>query len=95
MIEWREEYQDNFAERNALLEQRIQSSLDKQDVADAKAAKEEMEILQILHPDKITYPVWPFDRTILFKFLTPQIIPLLSLLSGLIGPFLDALRRLF
>ena len=95
MLEEREEYEDKFAERNAELQQRIQSSLDKQDVADAKTARDEMKILLVLHPDKIGYPAWPFDRSILFKFLTPQIIPLLSLLSGLVGPIVTALRSLF
>jgi hypothetical protein len=95
MLEEREEYEDKFAERNTQLQQRIQSSLDKQDVADATAAREEMEILQVLHPDKIGFPVWPYDRSILLKFLTPQIIPLLSLLSGLVGPLVAVLRSLF
>ena len=95
MLEVREEYEDKFAKRNIQLQQRIQSSLDKQDVADATAAREEMEILQVLHPDKIGFPVWPYDRSILLKFLTPQIIPFLSLLSGLVGPLVAALRSLF
>ena len=73
----------------------MQSSLDKHDMEDAKAAREELEILQVLHPDKIMYPAWPFDRSILVKFLTPQIIPFLSLLSGLVEPLIGALRRLF
>jgi len=93
MVERREEYEDQFAERQAQLQQRIQSSLDKNDMEDAKAAREELEILQVLHPDKIRYPLWPFDRPILLKFLTPQIIPLLSLLSGLVGPIAGALKR--
>lgn len=95
MVERRDEYEDKFAERDEQLQQRMQSSLDKHDMEDAKAAREELEILQVLHPDKIMYPSWPFDRSILVKFLTPQIIPFLSLLSGLVEPLIGALRRLF
>ena len=35
-------------------------------------------------------PVWPFDRDILIKFLTPQVISLLSLL-GVVQPIIDAI----
>jgi hypothetical protein len=35
-------------------------------------------------------PVWPFDRDILIKFFTPQVISLLSLL-GIIQPIVDAI----
>jgi hypothetical protein len=35
-------------------------------------------------------PVWPFDRDILIKFLTPQVISLLSLL-GVVQPLVDAI----
>jgi hypothetical protein len=35
-------------------------------------------------------PVWPFDRDILIKFFTPQVISLLSLL-GVVQPIIDAI----
>jgi hypothetical protein len=35
-------------------------------------------------------PVWPFDRNILIKFFTPQVISLLSLL-GVVQPIIDAI----
>ncbi len=69
MVARRDVYYDNFAERVAKLEGRIQSSLDKGLLDEARVAREEMEIAQVLHPDKIGYPTWPFDRRILLTFL--------------------------
>ena len=93
MVDRRKEYDDNFADWAAKLEQTIRSSIENQEPIDtqalekAKTAKEEMEILQVLHPDKVNYPVWPFDRQILIAFLTPQIPAILSLLTDLVKHF--------
>jgi hypothetical protein len=93
MVEEKKTYNDNFAEWTAKLEQMIQSSIegqapiDPQALEKAKAAKEEMEVLQVLHPDNVKYPVWPFDRRILVAFLTPQIPAIISLLTDLVKHF--------
>jgi hypothetical protein len=84
MITRRDVYSDNFADRVAKLEEKIQSALDKGTLDGAKAAREEMEIAQVLHPDKIGYPTWPFDRRILLTFLAPQIVAISSLVVQLI-----------
>jgi hypothetical protein len=73
-------YEDSFAERLNTLEERIQSSLEKGTLEEAKAAKEEMDILQAIHPDTMHYPTWPFDRRILLTLLTTQIIPAVNLI---------------
>jgi hypothetical protein len=93
MVDGRKEYEDDFADWTAKLEQTIQTSIENQEpinsqaLEKAKTAKEEMEILQVLHPDKVNYPVWPFDRRILIAFLTPQIPAILSLLADLVKHF--------
>ena len=95
MVDKRKEYNDDFADRTAKLEQIIRSSIEGQEPIDtqalekAKTAKEEMELLQVLHPDKINYPVWPFDRHILVAFLIPQIPAILSLLTDLVKHFFN------
>src|SRR6266849_4687352 len=80
MIVRRDEYYDNFATRSAKLEKKIQSALDDGLIDEAKVARDEMEIVQVLHPSKIGYPTWPFDRRILLTFLASQIVPIVSLI---------------
>ncbi len=84
MVVRRDACYDNFADRVAKLEGKIQSSLDKGLLDEARVAREEMEIAQVLHPDKIGYPTWPFDRRILLTFLAPQIVTIASLAVQLV-----------
>ncbi len=79
----REKYEDEFAERITKLEKKLHVSLDSGELEEAKFAKEEMEIVQVLHPDKIGYPLWPFDRRIMLTLLSTQIIPSISIIIGL------------
>ncbi len=94
MLDKKRTYEDEFAGQITKLEEKIHFSLGKGELEEAKRAKEEIELVQVLHPDKISYPVWPFNRGILLKFLTPQIVPVLSLVVQL-GPVVDALRKIF
>ena len=68
MVKGKRAYEEDFAIRVTQLERRLWSSIKKQEqqgqmVVDdqafkqVKTAKEEIEALQILHPDKIKYPV--------------------------------------
>ena len=94
MLNKRRVYEDEFAERAEKLEGKLNSSIDKGEVDNARIAKEEIEIIQVLHPRKIGYPVWPFDRSILLAFLAPQILTILSLVAQL-GPVVDVLQHIF
>src|SRR5256712_1267052 len=94
MISERDTEEDKFADRVAALKEKIESLLDKENLEEAKAIKEKLEIIQALHSDNDSYPIWPFDRSILLKFLAPQIISVLSLLIQL-GPIVDALKYIF
>lgn len=76
----KEVYEDSFADRMAVLEERIQSSLDKGTLEEAKATKEEMDILQAIHLEAVHYPTWPFDRRIFLALLTTQIVPAVNLI---------------
>jgi hypothetical protein len=93
MVEGKKAYNDDFAKWTAKLEQAIQSSIEGQATLDpqaldkAKAAKEEMEVLQVLHPDNVKYPTWPFDRRILVAYFIPQIPAILSLLTEVVKHF--------
>jgi hypothetical protein len=96
MLRKRRIYEDEFAERiiefeerTKRLEEKLRSSLDKEELDKAKSAKEELEIVQVLHPNKTSYPLWPFDRSIALIFLTPQVITILTLLVRL-APMIKA-----
>jgi hypothetical protein len=84
MVARRDVYYDTFADRVAKVEEKIQFALDKETLDEARVAREEMEIARVLDPDKIGYPIWPFDRRILLAFLAPQIVPIASLVVQLV-----------
>lgn len=84
MIQEKEVREDEFAVRIAKLERKIQSALDQGKIEEAKSAKEEREVLQVLHPDILDYPEWPFDKRIFLSFVVPQILPCISLILPLI-----------
>jgi hypothetical protein len=92
MVNEKEAYANKFSNRFMKLEQQMWASLDKEALEEAKVTKEEMELLQTLHPDTIQYPHWPFDQSIFLKFLTPQIVPLISLIVGLSPSAAEALK---
>jgi hypothetical protein len=51
---------------------------------------EEINSLSKIYDRTYKAPVWPFDRDILIKFFTPQVISILSLF-GVVQPIIDAL----
>lgn len=69
-------YADKIAGQIIFLEKEILFNTSEQgDLVKAKTAREKLEILQTLHPDKVSYPVWPFKvtSTALLVF-SPQIL---------------------
>jgi hypothetical protein len=54
---------------------------------------EEVNSLSKIYERTYKTPVWPFDRDILLKFFTPQVISLLSLL-GIVQPIIDAIASI-
>jgi hypothetical protein len=84
MVRKKEEYEGEHADRIEKLEKRILAALDKGQLEEAKTARDEINIVRLLHPERIGYPSWPFDRRILLTFLTSQALPLLSLVVSLV-----------
>lgn len=84
MVELKEAYEDEFADRVSKLLKRIQDDLDQGAVDDAKAAKDEMDVVQVLNPATIGYPTWPFNRRTLVLYLLPQLLPFLGLVLQVI-----------
>ncbi len=76
MVEHKMMYADQIAGQIIFLEKEIfLNTSEAGELAKAKTAKEKLEILQSLHPDKVSYPVWPFKvtSTALLVF-SPQIL---------------------
>jgi hypothetical protein len=81
MVASKEAFQDIFGEYISQLEKKLWTALTHTQLEEAKVIKEEIEIAQAMNPGG--YPSWPFDRRILFIYLLPQILPVLSLLLPL------------
>jgi hypothetical protein len=94
MVNEAEKAEEDFALLLFGLQSKMQSSLEKHMWEDAKAVKDKIDLAQIVNPDTIKYPTWPFDRSILLKFWTPQIVPILGLFLNLTAPISDALKAL-
>ena len=79
MVERKKEVYDRYSNMVMELEQKLRSYIKREGKSDdARAAKEKLEILQTIHPGKIGYPVWPFERSILLKLFSPQILGVLG-----------------
>jgi hypothetical protein len=94
MVNEAEKAEEDFALLIFGLQSKMQSSLEKHMWEDAKAVKDKLDLAQIVNPDTIKYPTWPFERSILLKFWTPQIVPILGLFLNLTAPISDALKAL-
>jgi hypothetical protein len=79
MVQIKARYENEFAHHMEEVSKRILTTLDQRMLEEAKTAKEEMEILQVIDPNTIGYPSWPFDNRILIALLLSQIIALVSL----------------
>jgi hypothetical protein len=95
MLEKRSTYEEAFANSMAKIAEKISIALTEGDVAKIKAAKEDAEMIQALHPDKIGFSTWPLNRSTLLAFLTPQIVPFIGIVVGLTPPVADALKGVF
>ena len=84
MTEQKRAYEDGFAVQAMTLEQTIRvHTSEKGNLKKAEIAREKLEILQSVNPEKIPYPVWPFrfTSTVLAVF-SPQI---LQAITGIIA----------
>lgn len=93
MLEVRARYEEAFARSMAKVEEKAHAALNEGSMEGIKTAKEDSELVQALHPDKIGYPNWPFNRREVIAFATPQIVPLFSLIVGLSPPISNALQN--
>lgn len=90
MVAYKNEAELRIASRMLELDERIRSFLGGDvGIEDAIAAKEELEVLEAIHPDQLKYPVWPFRGNILWGVFSPQFLGLaVGFLSQLITDWL-------
>lgn len=75
MLKSKREAEDAFAVRVADLENIIRTHTTiTSEIEQAKAAKERLEILQVVNPEKTGFPVWPFRPSLVIKLFSPQIV---------------------
>lgn len=76
MVEQKRKYENAFADQAMDLEEIIRlESTQTGNLKKAEIAKGKLEILQVLHPEKISYPVWPFRiKSTLLALFSPQIL---------------------
>ena len=80
MIEKKKDIMNDFANQKEFFKQEIIANLKNENELDkAKKAKEKYEILQVIHPDKIAFPLWPFPRITFFKIFSPHFIAIIGL----------------
>jgi hypothetical protein len=94
MVNEAKKAEENFTLLISELKSEMQSSLKEHEWEDAKSVKEKIDLVQVVNPDDMKYPTWPFDRSILLKFWTPQIVPILGLFLNFTAPVADALKAL-
>ncbi len=87
--------ENEFADRIEKLEKQLRSSLDKGALEEAKSIKEETEIVQLLNPDKKSYPLWPFNIRRLITFWIAVILPFISFVSLLVETLKSGLSLFF
>jgi hypothetical protein len=83
MVRQKELYEERFAASLAKMRQRLWSSIDTDAFDEARTIRRQINILQLLDPDTLAYPTWPFSRRLLALYLVPQLLPLVSLLLPL------------
>ena len=76
MVEHKKTYSDQFTGQVMVLEEEMLINTKMRgNLVKAKTAKEKLEILDTLHPDKLSYPVWPFKFTsTVLALFSPQIL---------------------
>lgn len=80
MVRHRQDYEDEYADRISRLQQRLQNALTLGQHDEATAAAKELDLVNKLYPPGFRYPDWPFDKSIVLKLLSPQIVAVVSLI---------------
>jgi hypothetical protein len=84
MVSAKVRFQDEAIFRIAPIETRFRelSAQGKWDDEETKEIENRFFKLEQLYPTHLKFPTWPFDTNIMLKFLTPQVVPLITLVVG-------------
>lgn len=73
MLDKRRAYETMLKNRTYEIKEHIQIAIEQGNYHQLQVVKDELEQIQMLHPDKTGYARWPFDRRILITFLSSHI----------------------
>jgi intracellular septation protein A len=85
MVRQKTNYEDEFSNEILRLKDQLRNSIRKEcGWEEAKVAKEKIEILQVLNPQSVGYPVWPFRYNLVISLFSPQILGVISTIISVI-----------
>ena len=85
MVRQKTNYEDEFSNEILRLKDQLRTSIRKErGWEEARVAKEKIEILQVLNPQSVGYPVWPFRYNLVISLFSPQILGIISTIIGVI-----------
>jgi hypothetical protein len=87
MEEVKNNYEEKYANRLGDLLRIVERYIEFGELDQAEKSRTELELLNVLHPEKMNYPAWPFDTQLFIKFLVPQIFPVISYIISSKGDF--------
>lgn len=85
MVQSRREEEDSFANKVSQLELIIDQSFNRSGELDkVKNAKAELDLIQVLNPNIVGYPTWPFPLSVIAKVYSPQILALVGVVISVV-----------
>ena len=92
MLKARSSYDEVLVASTTKAAEKLRLALSEGDSTKIKIAKEEFDMMQTLHPEKIGYVTWPISRSTLIAFFVPQIVPAISFIVGISPSLSEALK---
>jgi hypothetical protein len=80
MIKKKTEFEGDRSLQLAKLDDKIQPLIQLEKFTEARKVMDEINLIKSSSPEK--FPVWPFDTAIFARFLTPQVVPVISFIIG-------------
>ena len=88
MLDQKRRHQDDYSNQVIDLEQELRTYVQQEKGLErAKTAKEKIEVLQAINPQKTGFPVWPFRANLVISLISPQIFGVVSTIVSVIEIF--------
>lgn len=87
MVKEKERFNDEAISKIAPVKNRLRdlvSSGEKTDIEKIKDLEKQLEALEKLYPENMNYPTWPFTTNVVLVFYTSQILPIFTVVKGIV-----------